>query len=64
MPVLAMHSISRDIWRPVVSPPEWLRELNLDISTEESQPERAFTYADLYADKDGETAAQLTPQIR
>jgi hypothetical protein len=44
-------------------PPEWLRKLNLDISTEELlSPERAFTYADLYAIlKDGETAAQLTP---
>jgi hypothetical protein len=44
-------------------PPEWLRELNLDISTEELlSPERAFTYVDLYAMlENGETAAQLTP---
>ncbi len=44
-------------------PPEWLRELKLDVSTEQFlSPERAFTYADLYAlIKDGETAAQLTP---
>jgi hypothetical protein len=44
-------------------PPEWLRELNLDVSTEELlSPEKAFTYADLYAMlEDGETAVQLTP---
>jgi hypothetical protein len=43
--------------------PRGLRELNLDVSTEEFlSAERAFTYADLYAMLgDGETMARLTP---
>jgi hypothetical protein len=43
-------------------PPEWLQELNLDISTELLSAERAFTYADLYAMVGNEdTVAWLTP---
>jgi hypothetical protein len=44
-------------------PPEWLQELNLDVSTEALvSAERAFTYADLYAMlENGETVAWLTP---
>jgi hypothetical protein len=45
--------------------PELLRELNLDVSTEELlSAERAFTYADLYAvlgNEDTDTLAWLTP---
>jgi hypothetical protein len=46
-----------------VRDPELLRELNLDVSTEELlSAERAFAYADLYAMLgNGETVAWLTP---
>jgi hypothetical protein len=44
-------------------PPEWLQELNLDVSTEALvSTERAFAYADLYAMLgNGEKVAWLTP---
>jgi hypothetical protein len=46
-----------------LDPPEWLRELELDVSTEELlSAERAFTYADLFAMlENGETVARVTP---
>jgi hypothetical protein len=46
-----------------LGPPEWLQELNLDVSTEELlSAERAFTYADLYAMLgNADTVAWLTP---
>jgi hypothetical protein len=44
-------------------PPEWLRELNLEVPTDEFlSAERGFTYADLYAVLgNGGTIAWLTP---
>jgi hypothetical protein len=46
-------------------PPEWLRELNLDVSTDEFlSADRGFTYADLYAMLgNGDTIAWLTPHV-
>jgi hypothetical protein len=45
-------------------PPEWLRELNLNVSTDEFlSAERGFTYADLYTMLgNGEAITWLTPQ--
>ena len=47
----------------VVPPPEWLRELDLNVSTDELlSAERGFTYADLYTMlEQGDTMTWLTP---
>jgi hypothetical protein len=52
-----------DLSERLRSHPEILRELNLDVSTEELlSAERAFTYADLYAmTGNEETVAWMTP---
>jgi hypothetical protein len=56
-----------DIWESQgrVVPPEWMPELNLDVSTEDLlSAEMAFTYADLYTMLGNEyTVAWLTPHV-